>query len=422
MNDLMLKVENVYKKYKLGSVGYGTLVADLQSLWAKILKKEDPNAKIGAKHTENEVFYALNGVNLEVKKGEAVGIIGRNGAGKSTLLKLLCQVTAPTDGEICLNGRIASMLEVGTGFNPELTGRENIYLNGAILGMKKAEIDKKIQDIISFSEVGQFIDTPVKRYSSGMYVKLAFAVAAHLDSEIVIMDEVLAVGDIAFQEKCIEKMRSLATDENRTILYVSHNMNTIRQLCDRCIVLDKGAKIFDGEVEEGINIYLGNREFSNTTNLEEVERPKSITGDAKMRKIEFSDKETTVYNENENLKIRLWWKCKNNIENAKVKFIFRNSSDNGVGVSLSSPIRAMAGENHQTDLQFDLKWLMQDKYYVSMAIVENNSNGKEIIHDHITRAFTFEIVNTENQGYNSRQVRNWGNVKFDEMVTQNIKI
>ncbi len=422
MNDLMLKVENVYKKYKLGSVGYGTLVADLQSLWAKILKKEDPNAKIGAKHTENEVFYALNGVNLEVKKGEAVGIIGRNGAGKSTLLKLLCQVTAPTDGEICLNGRIASMLEVGTGFNPELTGRENIYLNGAILGMKKSEIDKKIEDIIDFSEVRQFIDTPVKRYSSGMYVKLAFAVAAHLDSEIVIMDEVLAVGDIAFQEKCIEKMKSLAADENRTVLYVSHNMNTIRQLCDRCIVLDKGVKIFDGEVEEGINIYLGNREFSNTTNLEEIERPKSLTNGAKMQKIEFVDKEVAVYNESEKLKVSLWWKSEKDIQNAKVKFILRNSSDNGVGVSLSEPITAIKGESYKTDLQFDLKSLMQDKYYVSMSIVANNSSGLEIAYDHITRAFTFEIINTEKSAYNSRQIRSWGNVKFSEMLTQNKKI
>ena len=176
---------------------------------------------------------ALNGVDLTVYKGEALGIIGGNGAGKSTMLKLLSRVTAPTEGEIDIYGRIASMLEVGTGFNGEMTGRENVYLNGAILGMTKAEIDAKMEQIIEFSEVREFIDTPVKRYSSGMYVKLAFSVAAHLDSEIMIMDEVLAVGDMAFQKKCLDKMRDAAKQEGRTVLYVSHNMDTIRQLCDR---------------------------------------------------------------------------------------------------------------------------------------------------------------------------------------------
>ena len=195
---------------------------------------------------------ALNGVSFTVNKGEAVGIIGSNGAGKSTLLKLLTHVTAPTAGDIDLYGRVASMLEVGTGFHPEMTGRENVYLNGAILGMTHAEIDAKMEEIIDFSEVGDFIDTPVKRYSSGMFVKLAFSVAAHLDSEIMIMDEVLAVGDMKFQKKCLDKMRQAAQRDGKTVLYVSHNMATIRDLCDRCIVLDKGKVIFDGDVDEGI--------------------------------------------------------------------------------------------------------------------------------------------------------------------------
>ena len=252
-----IQINGVKKMYKLGQIGGGTLQADLQSWWARARGKEDPNTKIGEDQRSNgETFMALNGIDLTIYQGEAVGIIGRNGAGKSTLLKLLSQVTAPTEGDIDIYGRIASMLEVGTGFNPEMTGRENVYMNGAILGMTKAEIDAKMEDIIEFSEVREFIDTPVKRYSSGMFVKLAFSVAAHLDSEIMIMDEVLAVGDMAFQKKCLDKMRNVANQEGRTVLYVSHNMNTIRQLCDRCIVLDKGKVIFEGSVEEAISIYL----------------------------------------------------------------------------------------------------------------------------------------------------------------------
>lgn len=204
--EIAIKLSNVKKMYKLGQIGGATLQGDLQSWWARIRGKEDPNMKIGTnQRLIGKTFMALNGIDLTVYKGEALGIIGGNGAGKSTMLKLLSRVTAPTEGELDIYGRIASMLEVGTGFNGEMTGRENIYMNGTILGMTKAEIDAKMEDIIDFSEVREFIDTPVKRYSSGMYVKLAFSVAAHLDSEIMIMDEVLAVGDMAFQKKMFEK-------------------------------------------------------------------------------------------------------------------------------------------------------------------------------------------------------------------------
>ena len=254
----VIKTENLTKEYKLGVIGSGTLRHDLQSWYARKRGKDDPNLKIGSNHySAGDRFLAIDSLDIEIDRGERVGIIGANGAGKSTFLKLLSRVTSPTDGEIRFRGRIASMLEVGTGFHGELTGRENIYLNGAILGMSKAEITEKIDKIIEFSECEKFIDTPVKRYSSGMFVKLAFAVAAHLDAEILIMDEVLAVGDMQFQKKCITKMRELALNENRTVLYVSHNMNTIRELCNRCIVLDHGKKIFDGDVENAIKIYLG---------------------------------------------------------------------------------------------------------------------------------------------------------------------
>lgn len=256
--EIAIQLSGVKKMYKLGQIGGGTLQGDLQSWWAKKRGKEDPNTKIGQdQRLVGQSFMALNGIDLTVYEGEALGIIGANGAGKSTMLKLLSRVTAPTEGTIDIYGRITSMLEVGTGFNGEMTGRENIYMNGAILGMTKAEIDAKMEDIIEFSEVREFIDTPVKRYSSGMYVKLAFSVAVHLDSEIMIMDEVLAVGDMAFQRKCLDKMREAANEEGRTVLYVSHNMNTIRQLCDRCVVMDKGKIVFDGDTEEAITRYLG---------------------------------------------------------------------------------------------------------------------------------------------------------------------
>lgn len=257
MEKLMLKIENVSKMYKLGQIGSTTLRDELQRLGARMHRREDLTKKIGARnYNKGETFMALDGVSFVVKKGERVGIIGQNGAGKSTLLKLISRITAPTGGKIGLNGRVASMLEVGTGFHGELTGRENIYMNGAILGMTKKEIDAKMEDIIEFSECRQFIDTPVKRYSSGMYVKLAFSVAAHLESEIMIMDEVLAVGDMAFQKKCLDKMSDVSKTEGRTILYVSHNMNTICELCDRVVVLDHGKVIFDGDVETGIAMYM----------------------------------------------------------------------------------------------------------------------------------------------------------------------
>ena len=287
---LMIRVQDVKKQYRLGQIGGGTLRGDLQSWWARKRGKEDPNTQIGTdQRLVGTTFMALNGVSFTVNKGEAVGIIGSNGAGKSTLLKLLTHVTAPTSGDIDLYGRVASMLEVGTGFHPEMTGRENVYLNGAILGMTRAEIDAKMNQIIEFSEVGDFIDTPVKRYSSGMYVKLAFSVAAHLDSEIMIMDEVLAVGDMKFQKKCLTKMRQAAKQDGRTVLYVSHNMATIRDLCDRCIVLDKGKVVFDGDVDTGIAIYMSNNYSSERfLDFTDFRRPSWIERKSiRMRSVEF---------------------------------------------------------------------------------------------------------------------------------------
>ncbi|RKY23511.1 MAG: ABC transporter ATP-binding protein, partial [Planctomycetota bacterium] len=258
MTDTAIKVENLSKQYRLGVIGHGTLYKDLQSWYAHFRGKEDPNARI-TEHIgpglNGERFWALQDINFEVKQGEVLGIIGRNGAGKSTLLKILSRVTTPTTGRAKIKGRIASLLEVGTGFHQELTGRENIYLNGAILGMTKAEIDSKFDEIVDFSGLEKFIDTPVKRYSSGMYVRLAFAVAAHLEPEILLVDEVLAVGDVEFQKKCLGKMGDVAKG-GRTILFVSHNMGAIRNLCRRTLLIDKGKLVIDAESSYTIAKYL----------------------------------------------------------------------------------------------------------------------------------------------------------------------
>ena len=257
---LAIKAENISKQYRLGEVGTGTITHDLNRFWAKLRGKEDPYLKIGeandrSKKGDSEYVWSLRDINFEIEQGDAVGIIGRNGAGKSTLLKLLSKVTKPTTGSFKVNGRIASLLEVGTGFNPEMTGRENIYLNGAILGMRKHEIDRKFDEIVDFSGVERYIDTPVKRYSSGMYVRLAFAVAAHLESEILIVDEVLAVGDAEFQKKCLGKMGDVSKGEGRTVLFVSHNMGAILNLCNKGIVLEKGHLKYAGLQDNAINFY-----------------------------------------------------------------------------------------------------------------------------------------------------------------------
>lgn len=277
-NDIAIKVENLSKYYKLGVINSGTLFRDIQTWWARKLGKEDPHAKIGSKYDPSEEgFWALKDLNFEIKKGDRVGIIGHNGAGKSTLLKLLSQITSPTEGCIKINGKIASLLEVGTGFHPELTGRENIYMNGAILGMTHDEIDKKVNSIIEFSEIGEHIDTPVKRYSSGMYVRLAFAVAAHLDSDILIADEVLAVGDAAFQKKALGKMNELSTGEGRTVLFVSHNMAQVKNLCNKGIVLEKGTVVRqDDDIQKSIDYYLGKNEDNSDIVTTRWENPGKI--------------------------------------------------------------------------------------------------------------------------------------------------
>lgn len=261
--DIVIQAENISKQYRLGVINHGTLYRDLQSWWARWRGQPDPNAEVvdALGHRENPAriigdrFYALDDVSFSVNQGDIIGIVGRNGAGKSTLLKIISRITAPTKGRIRLKGRIASLLEVGTGFHPELTGRENVYLNGAILGMSRREVARKFEQIVEFAEIGEFIDTPVKRYSSGMYVRLAFSVAAHLDPEILLVDEVLAVGDINFQKKCLGRMQEIGKD-GRTILFVSHNVSAVKQMCNKGLLLNDGRSIRVGPTSDIISEYV----------------------------------------------------------------------------------------------------------------------------------------------------------------------
>lgn len=423
-NELVLKVENVKKKYRLGVIGGGTLQGDLQSWWARIRGKEDPNSKIGEDPTaKNGTFMALKGISFEVKKGERLGIIGGNGAGKSTTLKILSRVTAPTEGTVYINGRISSMLEVGTGFHPELTGRENIYLNGAILGMTKEEVDRKMDDIIEFSECRQFIDTPVKRYSSGMYVKLAFSVAAHLDSEILIMDEVLAVGDMKFQQKCLKKMREVAENEGRTVLYVSHNMNTIRQLCNRCIVLQKGEVVFNGDVEEAIQIYLGNETESlqTTYDLNDLDRPENSLNQIRMEWLEFVNKEQCVYYNNEKMCFRVKWRSDDSFEKLRFRMIIRYYDETPVGLVVSPELyNIQEGKENTTEFEFDLNLFSEGKYYLSICFYQEDENGNSVILDHLSKVCMIEIMNSFDD--NNKLVwehKWWGSVKFPELKVKN---
>lgn len=294
-----IEFNNISKLYRLGLVSSGTLSSDLKRWWQmNILGKEDPFLKVGSvndrsKVADSEYVWALKDIDFKVEQGDVVGIIGKNGAGKSTLLKLLSKVTAPTTGSIKARGRIASLLEVGTGFHGELTGRENIYMNGAILGMSKQEINRKIDEIVAFSGCERYIDTPVKRYSSGMTVRLGFAVAAHLDPEILVVDEVLAVGDAEFQKKAIGKMQDVSQGEGRTVLFVSHNMASIRNLCHKGVVLEKGMTEFYGDVDEAIDLYMANSSISYSLDepVSALPRPDGCNGKIVFKSVEFLNRD-----------------------------------------------------------------------------------------------------------------------------------
>ncbi len=398
--EIAIRITDVKKKYRLGSYGGRTLQADLQSWWAKKRGKPDPNLAIGTdERLIGQEFWALNGVDLTIYRGERVGIIGSNGAGKSTLLKLLCRVTAPTEGDIEIWGRITSMLEVGTGFHGEMTGRENIFMNGAILGMQPFEIEAKLQEIIEFSEVEEFIDTPVKRYSSGMFVKLAFAVAASLRSEIMIMDEVLAVGDMAFQNKCLTKMQEAAQEEGRTILYVSHNMETIRKLCERVIVMDSGKVIYDGNVEQGIAIYMKKSLSENQVDIDLTEKyhikPQQeyldrVAAEVEMEHLLLTGKVMPVYQSQEAIKIRLKAHASEMVENVSFRLTLRSMTDVAVGTSWSEKFTLKKGENI-LNMSLSTDVIAEGTFMISIGLYEIDELGWDTTLDHITAAFKIDV-------------------------------
>ena len=329
MGKVILEVENLSKQYRLGQVGTGTLSHDLNRFWHRIRGKEDPYLKVTDKNVResdgSDYVWAVQDINFQLKEGEVMGVVGTNGAGKSTLLKLLSRITSPTTGVIRMNGRISSLLEVGTGFHPELTGRENIYLNGAILGMTKQEISSKLDEIVEFSGCANYVDTPVKRYSSGMIVRLGFAVAAHLESEILVVDEVLAVGDQAFQKKCIGKMKDIS-EGGRAVLFVSHNLSSVINLCENGILLERGEMKFEGTIKDTVAKYLDQNAFENQQ-IYDLSRHESRegTGDIQFQKIEFlkNGESTTSVSIGDDLGMKLTIKSSKEL-NAKIAiYIYR---------------------------------------------------------------------------------------------------
>ncbi len=417
MSETIIKIEHVSKEYRLGAIGGTTLRDDLQRLGAKLRHKEDPTKRIGVDSGETgQKFLALDDVSFEVKKGEAVGIIGHNGAGKSTLLKLLSRVTAPTKGTISYNGRVASMLEVGTGFHPELTGRENVYMNGAILGMTKAEIDRKFDQIVDFAEMRKFIDTPVKRYSSGMYVKLAFAVAAHLDSEILIMDEVLAVGDMKFQQKCLGRMGDAANNEGRTVLYVSHNMSTIRQLCTRCIVLDHGRVIFDGDVDQAISIYMTRELPDNATEIDLSSKHMphiSSKPPAMMTYFKMTGKDDSWYRPGEPVNFDLTVRANKDVKDLRFRLELRYIDDTPVGVALCPSIGDLdQGQDKVVHMSLDTELLTGGKYKCLFCLYVVNEFGTYVDYDAIYPAFSFDVEEISELLWRGNM---WGRIKFKNL-------
>ena len=333
MSNIVLKAENISKQYRLGDLGTGTISHDVNRWWHKIRGKENPYLKIGDDNDRSvaggsDYVWSLKDINFEIKQGEVLGIIGKNGAGKSTLLKILSQVTTPTTGEVKIKGRIAALLEVGTGFHPDLSGRENIFLNGAILGMTKAEIKSKLEEIVDFSGVAKYLDTPVKRYSSGMMVRLGFAVAAHLEPEILIVDEVLAVGDAEFQKKCLGKMKQVS-GEGRTVLFVSHNMPSIRMLCTKCAYLEKGMLKTIGDTDTIIGEYLSGGYDAQIQNTGQIPDNLSIhaTGEAKFKTaiiLNAKNAKITELDFLENFKVQFILDVKTEIKNVLISVFIIN--------------------------------------------------------------------------------------------------
>ena len=418
----ILRAENISKQYRLGTIGTGTLGDDLKRWWFQVRGKEDPFLKVGEKNDRSskaneDYVWALQDINFEVQQGEVLGIIGKNGAGKSTLLKILSKVTSPTTGSIKTNGRIASLLEVGTGFHPELTGRENIFMNGAVLGMTRLEIKRKLDEIINFSGCEKYIDTPVKRYSSGMTVRLAFAVAAHLEPEILVIDEVLAVGDAEFQKKAIGKMQDLSKGEGRTVLFVSHNMLSITNLCTRAMLLQNGSITSTGSVEKVVEKYL--------SESKQISRFETIISNAHRRGETTKEIELSrIKNEKQNNLVRseLIFEIELKV-NQELHFpviitgTICNKSDSALGSFFSESVLIKKNKNFIKLTIFDHN-LSVGEYYMNFSVSKGSlKDGNIEVLDHAYEAIAFEIYNESyEKDYLLKWNKYWGDIFFKSKI------
>lgn len=411
--DLVIQVRNLKKKYTLGQYDAARAGSAFKSKMQRLLGRpaQTPDQDEPSSGQWRD-FWALKGIDLDVYRGETLGIIGINGSGKSTLLKLLSRITSPTEGEIGLCGVSASMLEIGTGFNGDMTGRENIYLNGTILGMSRAEISNKLDEIVEFSECADFIDTPVKRYSSGMYVRLAFSVSAFLDSDILMMDEVLAVGDTHFQKKCLEKMYSAAHSENRTVLFISHNMSSIQQLCTRCIVLNAGEKIFDGSVDEAIDLY---------TNLSNSHGLASLAASVRDEKsglalidasLAFTSNHTVV---DDHIDLQVSMKAEGFERDVHFLIVFRDQANVSVGSFYTEQGYSFGGDQLFQDMfHIDVSQLMPGKYAADILVCHevNGIVAPFSIFDNAVHFSRSQLGGAKRLDWNNHS---WGNIRFPNM-------
>ena len=423
-----IKIENVSKQYRLGVISTGTISHDLNRWWAtKIMRKEDPYLKIGETNDRStkgnsEYVWALKDINMEIEQGDVVGIIGKNGAGKSTLLKLLSRVTKPTTGSIKYKGRIASLLEVGTGFHPEMTGRENIYMNGAIMGMTKQEITHKLDEIVDFSGCERYIDTPVKRYSSGMTVRLGFAIAAHLDPEILVVDEVLAVGDAEFQKKAIGKMQDVSKGEGRTVLFVSHNMAAVKSLCKKGIVLNNGLIVYRGDVYPAVEFYANN---CGTSKLENkvVLKPNQHDRD-RIMSVQFVSftflKNIPKYASDEDIEMKILIKACNKQE-CRINCTIFNAEGTPVGTN-SSKDTFWIDEGEEKILLYKIcnTHLAKGYYTISFSVGSGDVTTGETNYDVVQKVIGFEIdkFKKDSDLYYVKWMSGWGNIFFETKTTE----
>ncbi len=411
--DIILKAENISKQYRLGLVGTGTISHDLNRWWSRIRGKEDPYLKVGdtndrTSKANSQYVWALKDINFEVKRGEVLGIIGKNGAGKSTLLKILSKVTGPTTGEIKTKGRIASLLEVGTGFHGEMTGRENVYLNGAILGMTRKEIKSKINEIIEFSGCERYIDTPVKRYSSGMTVRLAFAVAAFLEPEILVIDEVLAVGDAEFQKKAIGKMQDISKGEGRTVLFVSHNMAAVKNLCTRGLLIDKGKIVLNDNIDKVVDSYLSNEDVVSTSSKSLINSIRDTGAQQIMTSIEILNKEGVI--SGRDVCFRIYFK-EDYKENISLGYLIKDDKDANIHASNMKQCDLLFENKTSRFIDLTLKNLPLAPGKYSLSLYFGNGNYDL---DVIDNAIFFQVF-WDNTSNIKAPLKKWGNVHISNI-------